>query len=77
MPNLEEHSVMQLDLPLGFEDEGRRPGSKKRIARWVVDRAVDTIRGRFEWEAVGYGSVVLGTSRFVPDEFCELAEKNL
>jgi DNA polymerase-4 len=27
--NLEEHSVLQLELPLGFEDEGRRPGTKK------------------------------------------------
>ena len=33
--NLEEHVVMQLELPLGLEDEERRPGSKKGTARWV------------------------------------------
>jgi DNA polymerase IV len=75
--NLEEHSIMQLELPLGLEDEGRRPGSKKGIARWVADRAVDTIRDRFGWEAVGYGSGALGTPRSVPDAFRELAEREL
>jgi hypothetical protein len=35
------------------------------------------IRDRFGWDAVGYGSVVLGPSRSVPDEFRELAEKDL
>jgi len=75
--NLEAHSSVQLELPLGLEDEKRRPGTRKGMARWVADRAVDAIRDRFGWEAVGYGSVVLGTSRSVPDEFRELAEKDL
>src|SRR5262249_18331881 len=75
--NLAKHSVLQLELPLGLQDEERRPGAKKGIARWTVDRAVDTIRGRFGWDAVGYGSVVLGASPSVPDEFRELAEKHL
>ena len=75
--NLEKDPVVQLELPLGFEDEGRRPGSKKGMARWVADRAVDAVRGRFGWEAVGYGSVALGLSRSVPDEFRQLAEKEL
>jgi DNA polymerase-4 len=35
------------------------------------------IRDRFGWDAVGYGSVVLEPSRPVPDEFRELAEKEL
>jgi DNA polymerase-4 len=43
----------------------------------MADRAVDLIRDRFGWEAVGYGSVALGLYRSVPDEFRELAEKNL
>jgi DNA polymerase-4 len=75
--NLEEQVEVQLELPLGLEDEKRRPGAKKGLARWAVDRAVDTIRGRFGWEAVGYASVVLEASRLVPDAFRELAEKDL
>jgi DNA polymerase IV len=75
--NLEKCSVVQLELPLGLADEKRRPGTKRGIARRVVDRAIDTIRGRFGWEAVGYGSVALGGYRPVPDEFRELAEKDL
>jgi DNA polymerase IV len=75
--NLEEHSIMQLELPLGLEDEKRRPGSKKGMARGVADRAVDAIRSRFGWEAVGYGSAALEAPRSVPDAFRELAEKEL
>jgi len=75
--NLEKHSVVQLELPLGLEHEERRPGTKRGMARWVVDRAVDTIRDRFGWESVGYGSAALEASRSVPDEFRELAEGEL
>ena len=75
--HLEERSGLQLDLPLGLEDEKRCPGTKIGIARWTADRAVDTIRDRFGWEAIGYGSVALELARSVPDEFRELAEKNL
>src|SRR5262252_8756223 len=60
-----------------LKDAKRRPGTKKGMARWTADRAVDTIRDRFGWDAVGYGSVVLGPSRSVSDEFRELAEKEL
>jgi DNA polymerase-4 len=75
--NLEENPVLQLEFPLGLEDEARRPGAKKGIARLVVDRAVDRVRDRFGWEAIGYASVALGASRSIPDAFRELAEKNL
>jgi DNA polymerase-4 len=74
---LETHWDLQLDLPLGLEDEARRPGASKGMARWVADRAIDAIRDRFGWESVGYGSVALEPSRSVPDAFRELAEKDL
>jgi DNA polymerase-4 len=68
---------MQLELPLGLDDEKRRPGSRQGMARWSAERAMDIIRDRFGGEAVGYGSVALGLSRSVPDAFRELAEKDL
>ena len=43
----------------------------------MADRAVDAIRNRFGREAVGYGSVVFNASGSVPDDFRELAEKDL
>ena len=43
----------------------------------VADGAVDIVRDRFGWEAVGFGSVALGLSCSVPDEFRELAESEL
>jgi DNA polymerase-4 len=73
---LERHWDVQLELPLGLEDEKRRPGSKSGMARWNADRAVDKIRDRFGWEAVEYGSA-LGLSCSVPDAFRELAEREL
>jgi len=74
--HLERDWDVQLELPLGLEDEKRRPGTKQGMARWMADRAIDKIRDRFGWEAVEYGSA-LGLSRSVPDEFRELAEKDL
>ncbi|WP_395682982.1 DNA polymerase IV [Inquilinus sp.] len=75
--HLEHEPAMQLDLPLGLADERRRPGARQGNARWLADRAVDRIRERFGWDAVGYGSVALGGARSVPDAFRELAEKDL
>ena len=75
--HLGKDPLLQLELPLGLEDEARRPGSRKGMARTAADRAVDKIRERFGWEAVGYGAVALGVVRSVPDAFRALAEQEL
>lgn len=75
--HLDDRPQLQLELPLGLADERRRPGTRTGMARGQADRAVDAIRARFGWQAVGYGSVALGSSRSVPDAFRELAEKDL
>jgi DNA polymerase-4 len=75
--HLQKQPLLQLGLPLGLEHEERRPGTKRGASRWLADRAMDAVRDRFGWEAIGYGSVVLEASRTVPDAFRELAEKDL
>jgi DNA polymerase-4 len=74
--HLDAHPIVQLELPLGLGDEGRRPGTKKGVARSRADGAIDAIRRRFGVTAVDYGSAVR-VVRSVPDEFRRLAEKDL
>jgi DNA polymerase-4 len=65
--HLGEDPAPQLELPLRLADDGQRPGTRKGAARMKADRAVDAIRDRFGWEAVGYASAA----------FRELAEAAL
>jgi DNA polymerase-4 len=75
--HLDKECPLQLEFPLGLADEKRRPGSRIGMARFGADRAVDKVRNRFGWDAAGYASVALGAQHSVPDEFRELAEKEL
>ena len=74
--HLTREAEPQLALPLGVDDKRRGRGERNAM-RCAADRAVDTIRERFGWKAIGYGSVVLGSAHAVPDEFRELAEQDL
>jgi DNA polymerase-4 len=73
---LEAPAIVQLELPLALPDEGRRPGTKKGLARSRADHAVDAIRKRFGAHAVDYGSASRA-GRSVPDECRRLAEWEL
>ena len=75
--HLEERPDLQLELPLGLADAKRRPGTTQGMARGMADAAIDAIRQRFGWEAVGYAAAALAPPRSVPDAFRELAEKEL
>lgn len=75
--HLEKSPMLQLELPLGLANEQQRPGTGRGAARWSADRAVDAVRDRFGWEAIGYGSLVFEGERAVPDAFRELAQKDL
>jgi DNA polymerase-4 len=75
--NLGEDPFLQLELPFGLAGDGRRPGTRRGLARLKADRAIDAIRERFGWEAVTYASAVGGASASVPDDFRSLAEKDL
>jgi DNA polymerase IV len=74
--HLTKSPVLQLELPLGLDDEVQRPGTPVGAARWAVDHSIDSVRKRFGRDAVGYAAVELSSQRLVPDEFRELAERD-
>ncbi|MFZ0160670.1 MAG: DNA polymerase IV [Kineosporiaceae bacterium] len=74
--NLSVQYVVQLELPLPPEDP-RRPGSATGSARWAIDTAMDSVRTRFGRDAVGYLTAAMSRSAGVPDDFRELAEREL
>jgi len=70
-----QHAI-QLELPIPPGDP-RNPGSERGAARWALDRSVDAVRERFGKAAVGYVPDAMPRTRSVPDEFRELAEREL
>ena len=62
--HLDDRVSLQLDLPLGLDDERRRqaPGRAWHVGQ--ADRAVDAIRDRFGWAAVGVWFGCAGTVQF-------------
>jgi len=75
--NLATEPALQLLLPLGIEGDTLRPGTASGAARWALDRSVDAIRAKFGRGSVGYVPVVLSDMAMVPDDFRELAERDL
>jgi DNA polymerase-4 len=73
--NLAVQHTIQLELELP-PDDPRRPGSRRGAARWAVDRSIDAVRRRYGRDAVGY-LPERTRSAGVPDEFRELAEREL
>jgi len=68
--------VVQLELPLR-PDDPHRPGSATGSARWAIDRSMDAVRSRFGRDAIGYLPAALSRPAGVPDDFRELAERDL
>ena len=74
--NLSTQREIQLELPLPPPDPWR-PGSETGSARWALDRSMDAARARFGKDAVGYLPATLGRGGGVPDDFRELAQRDL
>jgi DNA polymerase-4 len=74
--NLSTRLAVQLELPMPPED-ARRPGSSRGSARSALDKSMDAVRLKFGRDAVGYLPAALSRSAGVPDDFRELAEREL
>ncbi len=74
--NVTELPESQLELPAPGGDPNRA-GSPTAVARLEVDRSMDAVRTRFGRAAVGYAAVALSERGAVPDEFRELAERDV
>jgi DNA polymerase IV len=77
--NLVRQPTLQLEIEIDDDGGGdaRRPGSRVGADRWAIDHAMDRVRSRFGASSVGYMSVALSDYSRVPDEFRELAERQL
>lgn len=73
--NLDTLRAVQIALPV-TPDDPRDVGSLTGSARWALDLAMDRARDRFGKESVGYLPAALSARR-VPDEFRELAEREV
>ena len=72
--NLVVRAAVQQELAVGPEDP-RREGTEPGAARLAVDSSMDAVRARFGRNAVGYLPALSRAG--VPDEFRELAEKEV
>src|SRR3979490_2872010 len=52
--HLEKHPRLQLEFYLCAARPEGRAGTRRGLARHAADGAVDRIRDRFGWEAIGY-----------------------
>lgn len=77
--NLAPQATLQLEFAVDPDPtaDALRPGSAIGHDRWAVDQAMDIVRNRFGTDAVGYLSVATSRHAQVPDEFRELAEREL
>ncbi len=73
---LDEAPDVQLEL-VPSDDDAQRQSSPSGAARLAVDASMDAVRRRFGRTAVGYATPALSDRGDVPDEFRELAERDL
>ncbi len=74
--NLAAVETIQTELDLE-PDDPRRLGSVTGSSRLAVDASIDAVRQRFGRDAVGYLPATLLRAGGVPDDFRELAERDL